>query len=153
MTKTAPDKVLLKGAPNRFQRDAAAAITPGQLLQINSTNKVQRHATSRGAHIRWFAVERDYVGDDLDVSYSANQAVEIQSARPGEVINGLLKDGETAVIGSKLVSGGNGDLIVDPGSSATDGDNTIVGIALTALDLSDSSGADPSSRRIQVLIV
>lgn len=153
MTKSAPDKVLLKGAPNRFQRDAGGTITPGQLVQIGTNNRVTRHSAAGGQHYRWFAVERDYMGDEMDVNYLVNEAVEIQSARPGEVINALLKDGETAVIGSRLVSAGDGDVAVDATSSIADQDQTIVGIALTALDLSDSSGADPTSRRIQVLIV
>ena len=74
----------------------------------------------------------------------------------------ILKEGETAVIGSELESAGDGDMQVHTADTADEGldsasDTTtiyqeaIVGIALEAKDLSDSSGADPATRRILCL--
>jgi len=58
---------------------------------------------------------------------------------PGEIVNAILKDGETIVIGDSLESGGDGTL-----QKYTAG--TVVGIAEEALDLSGSSGEETTNR-------
>ena len=74
--------------------------------------------------------------------------------KPGDEVYGLLANGETAVIGSKLESYGDGTLRVVDADASFDqiGVQSIVGIALTAVDMSGSSGVDPSGR-IHVMII
>lgn len=151
MAKSAPDKVLLRGEPNRFEREAAGVIDPGDLLVLGSDDTVTAHSTVRGHHIGWFAVENDIAGDDFDHDYASGEVVQIHSAKPGDVINCHLANGEDAAIGAILASSGTtGALSVEVDSAAIP-EGAIVGIALTAVDMSDSDAADPSDR-IQVLI-
>ena len=152
MAKAAPEKVLLKGEPNRIEREAAGTIDPGDLLVLGSGNTVIVHATV-GGHVggRMFAVENDIAGDDFDHDYLSGEVVQIHMARPGDVMNCHLADGQVAVIGNLLISSGAGDLDTIAADSITTLEGAIIGIALTAVDMSDSAGADPSDR-IQVLI-
>lgn len=139
--------IILKGDPIRKEKVAGAAITPGHLLQRTSADKVVVHATAGGNAAKLFAIENDLFGNGITDAYAANDTVQFVFARPGDEIQAILKDGETAVIGSPLESAGDGTLqvhVVDStGPIETD---VIVGYALEAVDLSDSSGADPSAR-------
>lgn len=151
MAKSASEKILLQGEPRRYEREAAGTIIPGALLVLGSGNTVTVHTTVRGHHIKWFAVENDIAGDDFDHAYVSGEKVQIHSARPGDVINCQLGNGETAVIGSILTASGTaGELSVEVDSAAII-EGSIVGIALNAVDMSDSDAADPDGR-IQVLI-
>lgn len=136
----------LKGCGIRGETIGAAAITPGQLLEVTSADKVQRHSSAGGFHQRKIAVEDSLQGNGITDNYAAAAQVQWVDALPGQVIYMLLADGESATPNEYLESNGNGDLRV-----YTSG--TRVGRAMDTLDLSDSSGADPSSRRIRVEIV
>ena len=153
MAKTNPRTILLKGEVNRRQSDAAATITPGDLLELTSSGTVQRHSDARGfAGLRYFAVENDIVGDGIDDNYAATEAVQYQAARPGEEILASIADGEVIAIGDMLISNGSGKLIKSDEESAGTHTQSIVAVALAALDLSDSTGADPVARlRVQVV--
>jgi len=155
MAKATPETILLMGEPNRKERDAAAAITPGDLVELTSSDTVQRHSTAGGrVGIRWFAVENDIAGDDITHDYAADEVVQIHSARPGDEILARLADGQNVSIGDFLSSNGAGRLqLVSPDSSAFDAEETsIVAVALEAKDMSDSSAADPTERfRVEIV--
>jgi len=133
---------------------ANAAITPGHLVELMSTNKVRSHATASGNALpKMFALEDELQGKEIDDDYAADDPVQVWVCQPGEVVNALLKDGETAVIGSPLESAGDGTLqVATADSTGVYYHNQIVGIALEANDLSGSSGAD-LTYRIAVMIV
>jgi len=67
---------------------------------------------------------------------------------PGAEIYALLKNGENAAIGVFLESAGDGTLqVLDADASVgLVKTNSIVGVALEAVDMSGSSGVDPSGR-------
>ena len=136
----------LKGCGIRGETIANAAITPGQLIEVMSTGKVRKHATAGGFHQRKISVEDSLQGNGISDNYAADAKCQWVNAEPGQVMYMLLADGESATPDEFLESNGNGDLRV-----YTSG--TRVGRAMDTLDLSDSSGADPSSRRIRVEIV
>lgn len=140
------ESVVLRSLGEREEMKANAAITPGQLCDVLSTGNARRHATAGGFHERLIAVEDSLQGNGIDDNYAANAQAQFIHAEPGDIFYMLLADGEAATKDEFLESSGNGDLRV-----YTSG--TRVGRALDALDLSGSSGADPSSRRIRVLIV
>lgn len=152
MAKTRPDTVFLRGEPNRHERDAASTITPGDLLELTSSNTVQPHSSADGRHFRWVAVEQEMVGDGINHDYQSGEVVQINSFRPGDHAFMQLADGENASVGSYLASNGDGKLKVEASSGTGDLEGSLVGVALEAVDMSGSSSADPSGR-IKVLIV
>ncbi|HEQ98823.1 MAG TPA: hypothetical protein ENO22_05730 [candidate division Zixibacteria bacterium] len=147
--------ITIKGDPVRIERAAAAAITPGFLIELTSADKFQAHSTAGGSAATIFALEDENQGKEISDAYSTSNEVLAAIFRPGEEAYALLADGENAAIGSKLESNGNGYLrVVDTDASAGDiGVQSVVGIALEALDMSGSSGADPSSQRIRILVI
>jgi hypothetical protein len=132
--------------------DAGGTITPGHLIKLGSGNTVTSTvAEGVGALPKMFALEDELQGKTIDDNYVSGDPVQCWICQPGEVVYALLYDGETVVIGDPLTSKGDGTL-KKATPATTDYDNTIVGIALEALDLSGSSGEEPTMR-IPVLIV
>lgn len=133
---------------------ANEAITPGHLVTLNSSGKVIKHASAGGTVTRMFALEDDPQGAEIGTAYTADNVCRVGCFRPGDEVLALLYDGETAAIGNFLESQGDGTLrVVDSDASAGDiGVGSVVGMALEAVDMSGSSGEDPSGR-IRILIV
>jgi hypothetical protein len=164
------DKIALKTGRGITQEEAIAnaTITPGQLIERLSTDKVQRHSTAGGSiGLKMIAVEDVLQGNGIDDDYSADDRVIYHIPIPGQEYYMLLKDGENVVIGDDVESAGDGDVQkfvedtwaenvgVDSSANIASGtiySNQIIGQVREALDLSDSSGADPASRRIRVQI-
>jgi len=146
--------ITLKGEGVRFEAIANAAITPGHLVELMSTGKLRAHATAGGSAERAFAVEDDLKGNDIADDYAASNIAQYNIYKPGDVVYALLANGETAAIGSKLESNGDGTLrVVDADTSAgTIFVGSIVGVAMAAVDMSGSSAADPDGR-IKVRII
>lgn len=148
---------------------ANAAITPGMLLELMSTDKVRAHATAGGnALVRMFALENELEGEGINDAYAANEKVQVWIPYRGDIVYAILADGENVSIGDPLESNGAGYLQkhvsdVESFESAEAGSITVlpeqvVGIALEAIDISDSSGAESSgdlgyNKRIKVRIV
>lgn len=133
---------------------ANAAITPGHLIERMSTGKVRVHATQDGDAAKMFALEDELQGKAITEAYAALDPVQCWLPGRGDEVNAILANGETAVIGSFLTSNGDGTLKVHDvvASAAEEYPEAIIGIALEAVDMSDSSGADPGGR-IQVEII
>lgn len=133
---------------------AAAAITPGHLVELASTGKVQVHSSAGENTLPMFAVEDELQGNGIADAYSADDQVQVWIPTRGDQVYGLLANGQNVAIGAFLESAGDGTLQehTPDGSSVTIYSNQIVGVALEAVDMSDSSGADPSGR-IKVRII
>lgn len=143
---------------------ANAAITPGMLIEQIAGGNVRAHATAEGNVLPMFALEDELQGNDIDTAYAANDRVQAWIPNRGEIVNAILKDGENVAIGDFVESAGSGYLqkhVADTASSAeqtTIVDAAIVGVAIEALDLSDSSGAESSgalgyNKRLLVRII
>jgi len=147
--------ITLKGDPVRFERAAAAAITPGFLIELTSADTVQAHATAGGTAATVFALEDENQGKEIADAYTLANVVLAAVFKPGDEVLGLLADGENAAIGSFLESNGDGYLrVVDTDVSAGDiGVQSVVGVSLQTLDFSGSSGVDPTSQRLRVLVI
>ena len=146
--------VRIKGDGIRKERAAAAAITPGQLVELASATTIQRHSTAGGPAQRAFLIEDDHQGLGINDNAASGAMLTYEIFPRGAEVNALLSDGENAAVGNFLESNGDGDLqvaIVD--STGVGGGEALVAIAMEAVDLSDSSGADPSTRRIKVEIL
>jgi hypothetical protein len=132
---------------------AHAAITPGMLLQLNNDGTVQAHTAEGGNALPMFALEDELQGKGIDDAYASGDKVQVWIPGRGDVVNALLEDGQVAAIGDWLESNGAGLLQVhEADSTGAYLPLQIVGQALEAVDMSSSSGADPSGR-IKVRII
>lgn len=137
-----------------------ADIKPGHLLELLSTGKVDGHTDDEGLVLPMFALEDELQGKTIDDAYAADAPVQVWIPQRGEQVLAILKDNENVAVGDYLVSAGNGELkaktVQESLSSAIELRETIIGQALQAVDLSDSSGAyTPTAheRRIIVRII
>ena len=138
------NQILLTGERQVEENVAAGTISPGMLIELESADKVQAHSSAGGVGEKAFAVEDALQGNTVDDDYSADDLVSYVIAHPGDQVNAILKAGETAVIGSKLISGGDGTLTVYSASGE------VVAVALEALNL---SGQGAVATRIKTRIV
>jgi len=132
---------------------ANATIIPGMLVEQMSTGKYRAHSTPGGNVLPMFAVEDELQGGLISDAYDADDPVQIWIPGKGDQANALLANGENAAIGNFLVSNGDGYLKVLDLQSADSDDalaaiygQQIVGTAVTAVDMSGSSGVDPDGR-------
>lgn len=140
------------------EKDAAAAITPGHILEQTSLDKFQVHS-SAGQNVTPLivALEDELQGNGIDDAYATNNKVQAWYPQSGEEFYGILKDGQNVAIGDELESNGDGTLRKHEAGSAAELEypRSIVGKAQEALDLSDSSGGESSgalgyNKRIRV---
>lgn len=132
----------------------AVAITPGMLVERTSAGLVQAHSNAGQPAQTMFAVEDDLQGNEITDNYSASAIIQFNVFRRGDEVYAILNDGEDVSIADFLESAGNGKLRKHTASSAgaVEYPNSIVGVALEAVDMSDSSAADPSGRiRVEIM--
>lgn len=142
-----PKTVILKGDPIRKEGIAHAAITPGHLLNFYTDGTLQAHATAGGNAAPRFAVEEDFVGDDITTAYAAGDQVQYIVARPGDEVYAILTTSQTIKKGDALESAGDGTLrkhtaqaVAESGSASyTIYTDAVVGYA--AEDLTTTSAA------------
>lgn len=157
MSSTTKKTIILKGCGIRKERTAGGVITPGHLVYLTSANTVAVHANAGQNAQKAFAVENDLVGGTISDNYAASSKVQYEIMERGAEVNALIANGENISIGDALESAGDGTLQKHtPDSESVDVDSSgnvvtvygeaIVGYALEAVDMSDSSGADPSGR-------
>lgn len=147
--------IIISGDPQLEELIAAAAITPGMLVERDSSGKAAVHSTAGATAKRSFALENDLEGEGITDAYAADDRVRVGHFRSGDRVYALLANGENAATNDFLESNGDGYLrVVDADASAGEiGVQSIVAQAQEAVDLSGSSGADPSTYRIKVRIV
>jgi len=139
---------------------AAAAITPGMLVEVTSGGEVQAHSSWSKNAMPKFALEDELQGKAIDEAYADGDRVQVWTPQRGDQVYGLLKDGEKVVIGDFLASNGDGYLTpflggsTDSRESAQDMPLEVVAMAREAVDRSDSSGGDTNTTgRIVVEVV
>jgi len=155
--------IILKDYANvRNEKVANVAITPGELLELMSTDKVKPHATAGGAVTPvMFALEDELQGNGITDDYAVSAPVQIITARPGDEIQAILADGQNIAIGAKLESAGDGSLQAHVSDDSDDVNigNQIVGIASEAIDTSPSSAVASGDsglgfkKRINIIVV
>lgn len=143
----ANNTIILKGAGIRKERTANASITPGHLVEVMSTGKLRVHASAGGHAQKAFAVENDLIGAGITTAYAAAAQVQYEVMERGAEVYALIANGQNIALGDPLESAGNGELRKYAHDSAgLDTTNNIVAYALAAVDMSDSSAADPNGR-------
>jgi hypothetical protein len=148
--------ILIKDYSKVFEEyNAVAAITPGMLLEVTSASKVQAHSKAGQNALIMVATEDELQGKTIDDDYVADYPVQCWIPSRGDMVNMLLADGESVVIGDMLESKGDGTLRKAIDQTETTGSDTfysnkIIGQALEAVDLTASANTD--SARIEVRI-
>jgi len=143
----------------REEYEAAAAITPGFLIEMTSAGKVPAHSSAGQNMIHMFALEDELQGNGISDAYSSGDQVQCWIPQRGDQVYALLDDGESVTKGDFLESAGNGNLqkYTADAEGVANYTNQIVGIALETVDLSGSSGEESSAlqgdQRIKVRIV
>ncbi len=147
--------IAIVGTPVEKERLAGGAITPGHLIEIDSSDEFIVHATGGGTAATMFALEDDSQGNEITDAYASGARVFAGIFRPGDEVYALIANGENIAIGDDLISNGNGELkeyvVADSGSDIIQ-DHSVVAVALQAVDMSSSSPVDPSPR-CRVMII
>ena len=94
----------------REEYEAAAAITPGYLIEMTSAGKVQAHSSAGQNMIHMFAIEDELQGNGISDAYSSGDQVQCWFPLRGDQVYALLEDGESVTKGDFLESAGNGNL-------------------------------------------
>uniref|UniRef100_A0A6M3K2W3 Uncharacterized protein n=1 Tax=viral metagenome TaxID=1070528 RepID=A0A6M3K2W3_9ZZZZ len=135
--------VHLKGSNFRVgEAVASVAAYPGYLMETDSNGEVKPHATEGGYAARMIANEDAMQGNTLTDQYAIDDLVQLLYELPGNEVRMYLEAGQTAVIGSRLISAGNGTLKLESDATSAGVVKQIIGIALEAKDLSDSAAVD-----------
>lgn len=130
------NKIHLLGTGRLAEYVAAAALSPGHLIELTSAGTVQKQSTADKGAEKMFAMEDSLQGNTIATAYAAADQVRAVIASPGDHVQAFLAAGETAVIGSKLCANGDGTLKVVTGTEV------VLAIALEAQDLSDTGDVD-----------
>lgn len=155
-----PNTIRLKAYTKVVEEyDANAAITPGMLIEVMSTDKVRAHSTANGDALCMFALEDELQGNEIDDAYAADDKVQCWIPNRGDQVYAILRDDDSVSIGDFLCSNGDGALRKHyAGSSAgIEFPLQIVGQALEAVDTTGSSGESSGilsgQSRIKIRIV
>lgn len=110
---TTRNRIVLIGHGGRHdEAQAAAAINPGDLIELTTASKVRKHSTVGGRAERMFAKEQAMQGGTIDDQIDADDNCEYHIAAPGDVVLARLAAGQTTVVTSPLTSNGDGTLRV-----------------------------------------
>ena len=139
-------------AKNRIQLDeqgyrveeaiALAEINPGNLLELLSTGKVQKHSEEDGFGLVMVAVEDALQGNTVIIAYAADARVIYHHEAPATRFMALLKAGENVTIGEALISDGEGRLIAQTSRGSDEAVKRIMAWAEEAEDLSAVGAVD-----------
>ncbi len=134
----ASNTIVVKGVGIRKERIANAAINPGHLVEVMSTDKLRVHASAGGVAQRAFAVENEVFGDDRTTAYAALDNVLYEVLMQGQELYAKLAASAPAiVIGDALESAGDGTLRKQVPGEAGDGLYDEAALAISAGDATD----------------
>jgi len=146
---------------------AGGAITPGMLLELDSSGEVVAHNSAGENALPMFALENELEGKGIDDAYEEDDKVQVWIPYRGDMVYAILEDGENVSIGDFVESAGNGNVQKHvPDVESADSNqvvdftaysNQIVGVAVEAVDLEASSGGESSGiqgdQRILIRII
>jgi len=128
-----------------YEAVALAAITPGQLVELLSTGKIQKQATAKANIEKAVAVEDYNQGNDMDDVYAAAATVMYRVFQPGDTVILILADGGSVAIGGEVEAALLGEV-----QALTSAGTNPIGVAMEAVDASNSAVTAIASRRVRV---
>lgn len=93
-----------------IEKVAAAAITPGHLVELTSADKVQKHSVEAGNAVPMFALEDGLIGNGITTDIAADETCMVWIPQRGDEAYAILTTSQVVVIGDLLVSKGDGTL-------------------------------------------
>lgn len=102
--------ILKRYVPIEIEKEAAAAITPGHLVELTSADKVQKHSVEAGNAVKMFALEDSIIGNGLDTDIASGEVCAVWMPLPGDEVYAILTTAQTVVVGDFLSSKGDGTL-------------------------------------------
>lgn len=121
--------ILIKSSPGSEwfikERIAAEVLTPGMLLDVDSSGEYVKHPTAIGDGSPIVCVEEEQIGGLITDTYAINDTVRAVYGRSGDEFYMRLKTGNSVTPASLLVSDGAGGLQLHaPRSVDENGSNT-----------------------------
>lgn len=105
------NRIELKGSARYEEGFAVAALTPGHVIEVISTGKVQKQSVRGVDNAFLIAIEMPLnQGKTIDDAYAANDVVAYLNAQPGDEVYAFISAGENVVKGDRLVFTGDGTL-------------------------------------------
>ena len=140
-----------KGEYRQEEAYASGTITPGMLIELDSSGYVKAHATEGGYGERAFAVEDALQGKTVSDNYTTTNPDLVTYILPtkGACVNALLKAGYNYTIGTELISAGDGTLIPNGQESSGVTVKEIIAEVTEASDLS-ASGASNTLSEVRI---
>lgn len=103
--------IIAVGEGIRYEYEAASAVSPGDYVVINSTNKALRMGTALARRGLNFAIENEIFGKGVETDYAAGDRVLVESCTPGMGVNVTIAAGAAAIaIGDQLEAAADGTL-------------------------------------------
>lgn len=138
------------------QHEALAneAITPGHIVQMLSTGKIQKNdLVGERVPVR-VAIEDSNQGNDKDDNWASGSQVQYRFFRPGDEVLVRLANGQSVAIGDRLEAAAGGEVRKSTTGSSGGSDSTDAILeAQAALDFSGSSGVDPASNLLLAVVI
>jgi len=141
----------IQGEPAVKEKLTAAALTPGHLVELTTSDTLQKHSTAAKTASKTFALTDTAVGGDIDTAYASGARARYGAFGSGQEVYALVAASAAAiVIDDSLESAGDGTLRKVVTDTATDDTqrNSIVAYAIEAVDNS-GGGAEA---RIRVVV-
>lgn len=145
--------VILQGEPiYNEQFKASAAITPGDLVEVNLPNpgECRRHASAAANAEPIFADARMEMGKTIDDDYAIGDYVKLAFCKKGMKVNGFVPTGENLDGTEFLESNGDGSLKALAADAATDQGQRVSAIGKSA---ESTGGATAAKTRHAFTIV
>ncbi len=139
----------LIGPFRRAEDIAAGAISPGHLIEKDSSGEVQVHSTQGGYAMPMVAEIDNLQGNTLDDDYAADDRVFYNIEQTGSVCQMLLLVGQNAAWWDELISNGDGTLIVN---GQEDSGVTVDHIVAFANEAADHTVSGAVTALIEVII-
>jgi hypothetical protein len=138
-----PIKLLGEPIQNEDNKAADGTIKPGHLITLDGNGDWIRHNVTSSATVApIFALEREEMGQGIDVLYSAGDYVKAGHFANGDHVNAVIASGQDIAKGARLESAGNGTLRAFSSGFA-------IAIATHAVD----NSAGPGDARISATII
>lgn len=102
--------------PEDDELAAEAGIKPGHLLAYDGDGQFVRHGTGSPAP-RLVALERDEVGDDLEVAYADGDTVKKAPLMSGCTYNLILASGQDLAKGAEVIPAAGGEVTAGTGAN------------------------------------
>lgn len=153
----AKNTIMLKNYVNVFMEFEAGAATiyPGCLVEVGSNGKILVHNGAGHPALPMFAIEDALQGKGIDDAFASGDKVRVWIPTRGDIVYGILADGQTVAVGDFVESNGAGYLQKVGQASASTGP---IGVSLDTE--SSAAGSEDSdinflsvNRRIAVLIM